>query len=130
MNTQLSTFSVLQALTMDRHLGPHFNVPAASFFVFDLLAAAIILCIYEKVVPWANAREIKITKLMRIGIGVVISIVAVGVALIVERKRFRAVNAQVDSMIIVPLSAFWLLPQFIIIGVGEALQNVARIDFF
>ncbi|XP_057825229.1 protein NRT1/ PTR FAMILY 2.13-like [Cryptomeria japonica] len=57
-------------------------------------------------------------------------IVAVGVAIIVERKRLRAVNARVDSLSIVPLSAFWLHPQFIIIGAGEALQNVGRIDFF
>ncbi|GLJ43902.1 hypothetical protein SUGI_0915200 [Cryptomeria japonica] len=114
INTQVGTFSVLQALAMDRHLGPHFNIPAASFFVFGLLASSITLCVYENVVvPWATAREIKITKLMRIGLGMAINIVGIGVAAIVERKRR-------ENRSVVPLSIFWLLPQQVIFGVAES----------
>ncbi|GLJ43903.1 hypothetical protein SUGI_0915210 [Cryptomeria japonica] len=120
--TQQNTFSVLQALTMDRHLGSHFKIPAASYIVFNLLACAITLGMYENmVVPWAAAKGIKITQLRRIATGMVINIVGMAVAAIVERKRL---NRSAEE------SAFWLLPQHVFIGVGEGFLSAGRIDFF
>ncbi|KAJ9188912.1 hypothetical protein P3X46_000264 [Hevea brasiliensis] len=36
----LSSLTILQALTMDRHLGPHFKIPAGSMIVFILASTA------------------------------------------------------------------------------------------
>ncbi|GLJ43897.1 hypothetical protein SUGI_0915030 [Cryptomeria japonica] len=121
--TQQSTFSVLQALTMDRHLGPHFKIPAASYIVFNLLSSAITLSIYDKVlVPLAESKGIKITQLRRIGTGMVIGAIGMAVAAMVERKRLNAVHAEV--------SALWLVPQHVIMGLAEAFLSVGKIDFF
>ncbi|KAH9295095.1 hypothetical protein KI387_038683 [Taxus chinensis] len=122
MITQLTTFGALQALTMDRHLGPHFQIPAASLMVFSLISSASILAIYDKVVvPFAASKGLRFTNLQRVGTGMFIYCVALGIAAMVERKRL---NAEV------PISALWLIPQNVIIGLGDAFQTVGRIDFF
>ncbi|KAH9291761.1 hypothetical protein KI387_043051, partial [Taxus chinensis] len=124
---QHATFSVLQALTMDRHLGPHFQIPAASFIVFNILSSAIILSIYDKlIVPFAARKGIKFTYLQRIGTGMFLYCIGLGVAAVVERKRLNAEKMEsVGSM-----SALWLIPQNVIIGLGDPFQSVGRIDFF
>ncbi|KAH9290461.1 hypothetical protein KI387_034578, partial [Taxus chinensis] len=122
MTTQLTTFGVLQALTMDRHLGPHFQIPAASFMVFSLLSSSILLLIYDKAfVPFTVRKGIKITKLQRIGTGMTVYCVGLGVAIMVERKRQAS---------IAPMSALWLIPQNVILGFGDPFQSVGRIEFF
>ncbi|XP_057825245.2 protein NRT1/ PTR FAMILY 3.1 [Cryptomeria japonica] len=128
MSSQQVTFSVLQALTMDRHLGSHdFKIPAASYMVFNLLASAITLSIYDKViVRMAESKGIKITQLRRIGTGMVIGTVGMAVAAIVERKRLNAVHGHP----VVEESALWLVPQHVIIGFGDAFLSVGKIDFF
>lgn len=49
------TFAVLQALTMDRHLGPHFQIPAGSFATIALLTLTLFIPIYDQLfVPLAR----------------------------------------------------------------------------
>nr|BEK82041.1 NPF transporter [Taxus x media] len=122
-----STFVVLQALIMDRHLGPHFQIPAASFVVFILLSSIIVLPIYDRViVPIAAGKGIKFTCLQRIGMGMIIYCVGLGVAAIVERKRLNVEK----SASMVPMSALWLIPQNAILGLAVPFQSVGSIDFF
>nr|CAD1841795.1 unnamed protein product [Ananas comosus var. bracteatus] len=50
------TFAVLQALTMDRHLGPHFQIPAGSFATIALLTLTLFIPIYDQLfVPSLDA---------------------------------------------------------------------------
>ncbi|GLJ43898.1 hypothetical protein SUGI_0915060 [Cryptomeria japonica] len=127
MSSQQITFSVLQALTMNRHLGSHFKIPAASYMVFSLLASAITLSIYDKVVVrLAESKGIKITQLRRIGTGMAIGTLGMAVAAIVERKRLNVVHGHR----VAEESALWLVPQLVIMGLGDAFQNVGKIDLF
>eukprot|EP01018_Ginkgo_biloba_P031577 Gb_05206 [translate_table: standard] len=137
MVAEQSTFTVLQALTMDRHLGSHFTVPAASFNVFSLLASAAWLPIYDKLfVPFARRitnREGGITQLQRIVVGHIINAAALGVAALVEMKRLNV--AQIHGIVdkpgaTIPMSAFWLVPQYALAGLAEAFHTVGQLDFF
>nr|BEK82040.1 NPF transporter [Taxus x media] len=126
--SQMMTFAVLQALTMDRNLGPHFQIPAASFIVFGLLSSAIVLPVYDKlIVPFAAGKGVKFTNLQRIGTGMLFYCVGLGVAAVVERKRLLQVKSA--SMQQVSVSSLWLIPQIVIGGLGDPFLTVGWIDF-
>ncbi|KAH9295086.1 hypothetical protein KI387_038674, partial [Taxus chinensis] len=128
MASQQITFSVLQALTMDRHLGRHFQIPAASFIVFSILSSAIMLPIYDRVIVPSLARKgLKITYLQRIGIGMILYCVGLAVAAMVESKRL---NAEKSGAMVLQMSALWLIPQNVIMGLADPFQSVGWIDFF
>jgi peptide/histidine transporter 3/4 len=121
------SLTVLQALTMDRHLGPHFKIPASSFVVFNLLATSIsILTIDNFLLPaWQNLIRKPLTPLQRIGIGHVINILAmVGSALIETRRlhvvRTHQLGGQLGS--VVPMSALWLVLPLVVIGISEGFH--------
>ncbi|KAL5711231.1 hypothetical protein ACHQM5_021710 [Ranunculus cassubicifolius] len=67
---------VLQALGMDRHLGPRFNIPAGSFLVFILLSTAISLSVIDRVLfpLWKKVTRQPMTPLKRLGIGHILNI--------------------------------------------------------
>ncbi|KAL6126519.1 hypothetical protein ACLB2K_074567 [Fragaria x ananassa] len=44
----ICSLTILQALTMDIHLGLHFEIPAATFLVFNLLSTAICIFIIDR----------------------------------------------------------------------------------
>lgn len=76
--SQQSTFTVSQARKMDRHLGPHFQIPPGSLGVISMLALTFVIPIYDRIIVPMTRRITKlpggITLLQRIGIGMVISI--------------------------------------------------------
>ncbi|KAL3613433.1 hypothetical protein CASFOL_042696 [Castilleja foliolosa] len=131
---QMTTFSVSQATTMDRHIiGISFQIPAASLTVFFVLAILITVAIYDRIfVPifqktFNNPQGL--TPLQRIGVGLFLSIFAMVAAALIEIKRLRVANkTQYGST--VPLSVFWLVPQFVLVGSGEALTYMGQLDFF
>ncbi|KAK9935624.1 hypothetical protein M0R45_022719 [Rubus argutus] len=73
--TQQGTFTVSQALRLNRHLGQKFEIPAGSLIVFSLITIGIFLPIYDRVLVPALRKITKdeggITILQRIGIGIV-----------------------------------------------------------
>ncbi|OAY66299.1 Protein NRT1/ PTR FAMILY 2.13 [Ananas comosus] len=125
------TFAVLQALTMDRHLGPHFQIPAGSFATIALLTLTLFIPIYDQLfVPLARritGIESGITLLQRQGVGLVISVFSMVVAGLVEEKRRRSAIAHGG---VSPLSALWLAPQLVLLGVAEAFNAVGQIEFY
>eukprot|EP01018_Ginkgo_biloba_P002380 Gb_15520 [translate_table: standard] len=134
---QQSSFSVFQARSMDRHLGPNFQIPAGSFSVFGLLTISVWLPIYDRlVVPFVRRvtrHDRGITLLQRIGIGLGISILSMVVAGFVETKRRNAAvrHGLVDkAMSIVPISALWLVPQYCLTGLAEAFNAIGQLEFF
>ncbi|KAM0944062.1 putative proton-dependent oligopeptide transporter family, MFS transporter superfamily [Dioscorea sansibarensis] len=128
------TFTVLQSLTMDRHLGPHFQIPAGTIASISLLSLTIFMPIYDQIfVPLArNITKIDngITLLQRQGLGQVFSIMAMVVAGLVEKKRrasalfYGGINGSS------PLTAMWLAPQLILMGIAEAFNAVGQIEFY
>ncbi|KAG6669934.1 protein NRT1/ PTR FAMILY 2.7-like [Carya illinoinensis] len=120
-----NSLTILQALTMDRHLGPNFKIPAASFLVFNLLATAISIFVVDCLIlpTWQNLTHTPITPLRRIGIGHFINIIAlVGSALIETRRLHVAQTHEVIEGSIVPMSASWLVLPLVVMGIGEGFH--------
>ncbi|KAH9620025.1 hypothetical protein KSS87_023213 [Heliosperma pusillum] len=104
---QQSTFSLQQAKTMDRHLTTSFQIPAGL--------------------------DRGITFLHRMGIGFVISVLATLVAGFVEIKRKQVALAHGlvnNSSATIPISVFWLVPQYGLHGVAEAFMSIGHLEFF
>jgi solute carrier family 15 (peptide/histidine transporter), member 3/4 len=132
---QLSTFSVEQAATMDTHVGS-FKVPPASLPIFPIIFMMITAPLYDHVVlPFARRvtkTEAGITHLQRIGTGLVLSIVAMAVAALVEvrRKRVAADAGLLDSKESLPISFFWIAPQYLFLGSADLFSLAGLLEFF
>ncbi|CAN4124790.1 unnamed protein product [Withania somnifera] len=134
---QQNTFSIQQAKTMNRHLINSFEIPAASMTVFTLTSMLCTIAFYDRVfVPIARrvtGLERGISFLSRMGIGFFISVLATLVAGFVEVKRKQAASAHglIDkSNSIVPISVFWLVPQYCLHGIAEAFMSIGHLEFF
>ncbi|XP_052211242.1 protein NRT1/ PTR FAMILY 6.3-like [Diospyros lotus] len=132
---QMTTFSVSQATTMDRHIGKSFQIPPASLTVFFVGSILLTVPVYDRVIAPAARRILYnpqgLTPLQRIGVGLVLSILAMVAAALTEIKRLRVVaRSSNDPTAVVPLSVFWLVPQFLLVGSGEAFTYVGQLDFF
>lgn len=131
---QQATFTVSQALKMDRHLGPHFEIPSGSMIVISFITVGIVIPIYDTVfVPFMRKRtkiESGITLLQRMGIGFVFSVLAMFVAGLVEPKRRASAVKHGSPDGVAPMSVFWLAPQLILMGLCEAFNMVGQIEFF
>ncbi|KAL6123825.1 hypothetical protein ACLB2K_076342 [Fragaria x ananassa] len=128
-----SSLTVLQALTMDRHLGPHFKIPAASIIAFNLLATAITIFIIDRFIllKYKNLTGRTLTPIKQIGIGHIINIIALIASALIERKRLGVVRAhslmnQPGSA--VPMSAFWLVAQLSLIGIAEGFHFPGQVS--
>ncbi|XP_010932898.1 protein NRT1/ PTR FAMILY 2.11 [Elaeis guineensis] len=138
---QETTFIVFQALQADRHFGKSkFEIPAASFNVFAMLALTIWIPIYDRIVlPWLRritGKEGGFTLLQRMGIGIFLSIVAMVVSgLVEERRRSYAIHRPTLGVVsssgaISSLSSFWLVPQLVILGFAEAFNVIGQVEFY
>ncbi|WOL14565.1 protein NRT1/ PTR FAMILY 1.2-like isoform X2 [Canna indica] len=131
------SFPVLQAKTMDRHIGPNFEVPAASFIVFSIITLTLWVAIYDRLLvpPLSRltGRVRGFSLKQRLGIGVMLSCVATAAAAITERaRRTEAINEGLaeDSQAIVNMSAMWLVPQYCLTGLAEAFSIIGQIEFY
>lgn len=127
LNTSIGIFNsltVLQALTMDRHLGPNFKIPAASFLVFNLLATAISIAFIDILIlpTWQNLTHRPITPLGRIGIGHFINIIALAASALIETRRLHVARSHELEGSIVPMSASWLVLPLVVMGMGEGFH--------
>lgn len=132
--SQQATFTVSQARKMDRHLGPHFQIPPGSLGVISMLALTLVIPIYDQILVPMARRITKlqggITLLQRMGIGMVIAILSMVVAGLVEEKRRNSANSHHDPKGIAPLTVMWLAPQLILLGISEAFNNIGQIEFY
>ncbi|KAM0953773.1 putative ABC-type nitrate transporter [Dioscorea sansibarensis] len=130
-----ASLSVLQALTMDRSLGPHFSIPAGSFFVTTMLATCLTLFILDRAIHPLCHRLTSYTPtpLQRVGIGQAFNIAAMAASALVEHRRSSIVHehqAENQPDWIVPMSAFWLVLPYVFVGVGEAFHFPGQIAFY
>uniref|UniRef100_A0A0E0G8V2 Major facilitator superfamily (MFS) profile domain-containing protein n=1 Tax=Oryza nivara TaxID=4536 RepID=A0A0E0G8V2_ORYNI len=134
--SQMTTFSVEQATRMDRHLRPGaapggFAIPAGSLSVFLFLSILLFTSLNERVLVPAARRLTRrpqgLTSLQRVGAGLVLATVAMATSALVEKKRRDAANDGGGGGMI---SAFWLVPQFFLVGAGEAFAYVGQLEFF
>uniref|UniRef100_A0A0E0H1T9 Major facilitator superfamily (MFS) profile domain-containing protein n=1 Tax=Oryza nivara TaxID=4536 RepID=A0A0E0H1T9_ORYNI len=132
--SQMTTFSVEQASHMDRRAGG-FAVPAGSFSVFLFLSILLFTSASERLlVPLARRLMITrrpqgLTSLQRVGAGLVLATLAMAVSALVEKKR-RDASGGAGGGGVAMISAFWLVPQFFLVGAGEAFAYVGQLEFF
>nr|KJB30344.1 hypothetical protein B456_005G138600 [Gossypium raimondii] len=110
---QQGTFSLQQAKTMDRHLTNSFQIPAGSMSVFTMLAMLSTIALYDRFLIRIARRftglDRGITFLRRMGIGLLISVLATLVAGFIEVKRKQAAVAhglEDKPHSIIPMSVF------------------------
>ena len=133
---QMSTLFVLQGQTMDTHVGnSKFKIPPASLSIFDTLSVIFWVPVYDQIlVPVARkftGHKNGLTQLQRMGTGLFISIFSMVAAAILELIRLRMVRRhnyyQLDE---VPMSIFWQVPQYFIIGCAEVFTFIGQLEFF
>lgn len=134
---QDTTFFTKQGATMNRSIFSGFIIPAAALESFVPLSIVIFISVYDLVfVPVARAFtgiQSGITPLQRIGTGLVISAISMVVATMVERKRLRSAEEHgvVDSPdITIPMSFWWLVPQYSLYGLADVFTVVGLQEFF
>ncbi|TMW94152.1 hypothetical protein EJD97_010685 [Solanum chilense] len=133
---QMTTFSVSQATTMDRHIGK-FEIPPASLTLFFVGSILLTCVFYDRVVVPITKRVLNnpqgLSPLQRIAVGLVLSIIAMIAAALTEVKRLNVAHLHGltnDANAMIPLSVFWLVPQFLLVGAGEAFTYIGQLDFF
>ncbi|KAJ1411294.1 PTR2 family proton/oligopeptide symporter, conserved site [Sesbania bispinosa] len=133
--SQMGTLFVLQGNTMDLHMGTSFEIPSASLSLFDTVSVLIWVPVYDRlIVPFARkitGHNNGFTQLQRIAIGLVISIFAMLVAGTLELMRLREVRKHnYYNLKHIPMSIFWQVPQYFIIGCAEVFTFIGQLEFF
>lgn len=72
------------------------------------------------------------SSLQRISIGLVFSIIGMAAAALAEKKRLTVAKSmgRHNSSTNLPISVFFLIPQFFLVGAGEAFIYTGQLDFF
>ncbi|KAJ4779190.1 Protein NRT1/ PTR FAMILY 2.3 [Rhynchospora pubera] len=127
--------SVLQALTMDRSIGPHFSIPAGSMVVPSLTAFVVFLTFLDRVLfpIWHWLTHHSPSPLQRIGLGHFINVVSMMTSALVERRRATVIHsheAEVHPGWIVPMSAVWLMLPLALAGGAEALHFPGQVGLY
>ncbi|GAB2298978.1 hypothetical protein Dimus_033054 [Dionaea muscipula] len=132
---QMSTMFVEQGEVMDRTIGS-FTIPAASLSTFDVVSVIIWVPVYDRIlVPVARrftGKERGFSELQRMGIGLFISILSMAAAALVEIKRLQLARelGLVDLDVAVPISIFWQIPQYVLVGAAEVFTFIGQLEFF
>ncbi|KAK9277784.1 hypothetical protein L1049_007331 [Liquidambar formosana] len=87
------------------------------------------------IIPFARRvtkTEMGITHLQRIGIGLVLSIIAMAVAALVEikRKRVASNSGLLDSENPLPITFFWIAFQYLFLGSADLFTLAGLLEFF
>lgn len=132
---QMSTMFVEQGTMMDTSIGS-FNIPAASLSSFDVISVIVWVPIYDAIlVPIARkltGKERGFSELQRMGIGLFLSILCMSAAALVEIKRLQIARDLdlVDKAVAVPISIFWQIPQYFLLGAAEIFTFIGQLEFF
>ncbi|KAM0827903.1 hypothetical protein ACQ4PT_067880 [Festuca glaucescens] len=137
-DTQISSTFILQGDTLDPRLGS-FRVPAAMLSMFDTLSVMIWVPLYDRaIVPLARrltGHTRGFTELARIGTGFVLLTIAMLLAgaLEVARRRVLALHGTyvgANGAAYVPMSIFWQVPQFVVVGAAEVFTIVGQMELY
>lgn len=129
---QPPTFFTKQGMAMKRNLGPNFLIPPATLQATITISIVLLIPFYDKIfIPitrFFTRNEKGITVMQRMGIGMFLSVVAMVIAALVESKRVE-IGIKSDEKI-ASLSIFWLLPQYILLGISDIFTIVGMQEFF
>ncbi|CAI0423200.1 unnamed protein product [Linum tenue] len=137
INTSQTSFPVIQASSMDRHLTSGFKIPAASYSMFLVVTIIIWVVFYDRaILPLASklrGRPVKLSTKLRMGLGLVVSCLSMVVAASVEgARRKKAIEEGYlnNPLGVVSMSAMWLVPQYVLLGLAESLNAIGQIEFY
>ncbi|KAB5564196.1 hypothetical protein DKX38_004250 [Salix brachista] len=130
--TQMASMFVEQGAAMKTTISD-FKVPPASMSAFDILSVALFIFLYRRVLdPLVKQTGLKgLTELQRMGVGLVIAIIAMVSAGLVECYRLKyarkdCTHCEGSSS----LSIFWQAPQYALTGASEVFMYVGQLEFF
>lgn len=125
------TFFTKQGMMMDHHVSGSFEIPPATLQSAIAVSIILLMPLYDRIiVPLTSVitRQNKgITVLQRIGIGLGLSVVAMVIAALVETRRLHVLHEEGGTHL---MSIFWLLPQYVLLGVSDVFTVVGMQDFF
>ena len=137
VTAQSSTFFTKQGITMDRSIGSGFRIPAASLLSFIPITIILFIpiydCIFVRIARALTGKPSGITMLQRSGIGFLLCVVSIVTAAIVEMKRLKTAKEYglVDMPnVTVPMRVWWLIPQYILLGIADVFAMVGLQEFF
>lgn len=130
--TQMASLFVEQGAVMNTKIGS-FHIPPASMSAFDILSVALFVFLYRRAIhPIAcklTGNSKGLTELQRMGVGLVIAIMAMIAAGTVEVYRLKHVCKEcVDEES--SMSILWQIPQYMFIGASEVFMYVGQLEFF
>ncbi|KAM0940523.1 putative proton-dependent oligopeptide transporter family, PTR2 family proton/oligopeptide symporter [Dioscorea sansibarensis] len=135
--SQSSTFFTKQGSTMERHIGPNFQLPPATLQSFISISVVMFIPIYDRILVPITRKfsgvPSGISMLQRIGTGMVLSILSMVIAALVEMKRLQTANdyGLVDKpQATIPMSLWWLVPQYVLYGIADVFTMVGLQEFF
>ncbi|XP_059434032.1 protein NRT1/ PTR FAMILY 5.4-like [Corylus avellana] len=134
--TNFQTYFTKQGSTMIRSVG-RFQLPAASLQALLGLTVMIAIPIYDRIFVPITRRFTGhlsgITLLQRIGIGLFLSLINMAVSALVEAKRVGVAkehNLLDNPKATVPMSVWWLLPQYIFCGLSDVFTFIGLQELF
>ncbi|GLJ39272.1 hypothetical protein SUGI_0801490 [Cryptomeria japonica] len=134
---QSFTFFTEQGSTMDRKIGRHFVIPSASLQCFNSITVMLFVpvydCLFVPIAKRLSGNERGITLLQRIGAGMFFSALSMIVAALIEIKRLKAAkdNGLIDMpYATIPISVFWLLPQYVLFGIADVFIVIGLQEYF
>lgn len=129
---QPATFFTKQGMTMRRNIGSRFKIPPAALQSSITVSIIVLMPLYDRffipLVRVLTRNEEGITVMQRMGIGMFLSVIAMVIAAITERKRLSlSMSAPSQDL---SLSICWLLPQYILLGISDIFTVVGMQEFF
>jgi len=124
---QGTTLFVKQAAAMNLKISDSFKIPAASMSSVSAVGTLITVPIYDRIIVpilrkvTGNERGISI--LRRVSIGMTLFVILMVVAALVEAKRLRMATHEALTVWETDhnsMSVWWLIPQYLILGVGNS----------
>ncbi|KAK4855135.1 hypothetical protein QYF36_004356 [Acer negundo] len=128
--TQMASLFVEQGDAMSSNVGD-FHLPAASMSAFDICSVLICTGIYRQIlVPVAgkvSGNPKGLSELQRMGIGLIIGMLAMIAAGTTELQRLKhVIPGDKESS----LSIFWQIPQYVLVGASEVFMYIGQLEFF
>ena len=126
--TQMASLFVEQGAAMDTKIAG-FRIPPASMSAFDIISVAIFILLYRHlihpIVTSIRNDPRGLTELQRMGVGLIIAVLAMASAGIVEHFRLKQAEGGSSTM-----SILWQVPQYVLIGASEVFMYVGQLEFF